>query len=234
MSRAAMVVFVVFASASMSCGSKPPDVADESAASGSRTTASPSPAKQPPKIELPHAEDAITRVVAETGIERPEDREPRLVSATVNIARGKPYTFSRKPNYSLCTDEGDRTDLTDGVRTLDRYWVQKSTVGWQRARGPVAITVDLGKVEPIMGAALGSAGGSAGVTYPHSIVVSVGDDGKDLRVAGDLVRLSEGRLPAPGYGEGDERGGIHTYRTRRMPARGRYVPGVLSMEVIRP
>ena len=84
--------------------------------------------------------------------------DPRLK----NLARGKPYALTPKPSYSLCTDPGDGTDLTDGVRTLGHYWVQKSTVGWKHPRGPTAITVDLGSRQPVRGAAFGSAGGSAG------------------------------------------------------------------------
>ena len=140
-----------------------------------------------------------------------------------NIAFGKQYEFSKKPSYSLCTDDGDKTDLTDGKRSTKSYWTEKGTVGWQHPRGTVAITIDLGKVEPIQGAALGTGGGGAGVTYPHSIVVSVSDDNKKFTVVGDLVRLSTEELPAPGYGESDERGAAHTYHTESLQTRGRYV-----------
>ena len=34
--------------------------------------------------------------------------------AQENIAKGKSYVFDAKPNYKLCTDAGDLTDLTDG------------------------------------------------------------------------------------------------------------------------
>ena len=124
----------------------------------------------------------------------------------VNIALGKRYVMSKKPSYPLCTDDGDKTDLTDGKLTEKGFWTQKSTVGWQHPRDTIAITVDLGQVGQIKGAAMRSAGGGAGVTYPHSIVVSVSDDNKNFKVAGDLIRLSHGQLPAPGYGERDERG----------------------------
>lgn len=141
----------------------------------------------------------------------------------VNIAGGKTYTMSRPPNYPLTKDDADNSDLTDGIRTVGQYWTQKSTVGWQHTRGPVVITVDLEQVQPIRGVALGTGAGGAGVTYPQSIVVSVSDDGKTFRVAGDLIRMSEGRLPAPGYGESDDRAGIHTYRTRGLNTIGRFV-----------
>lgn len=148
-----------------------------------------------------------------------KDGNPR----PVNIALGKQYLLSKKPSYPLCTDDGDKTDLTDGKLTEKGFWTQKSTVGWQHPRDTITITVDLGQVEPIKGAAMRSAGGGAGVTCPHSIVISVSDDNKNFKVVGDLIRLSQGQLPAPGYGEADERGVAHNFRTDRLQTRGRYV-----------
>ena len=135
-----------------------------------------------------------------------------------NVALGKPYSWSRKPSYPLCTDEGDTTDLTDGLRTAGHFWVQKSTVGWQHPRGVVSLTIDLGEVEPIMGAAFSTAGGSAGVSFPNSIAVLVSENGKEFHLAGDLARDCEGRLP-PGYMQY----ATHTYRSRELRTKGRYV-----------
>ena len=67
-----------------------------------------------------------------------------------NLARGKRYTMEPSPNYKYCTDEGDKTQLTDGVYTKGYFWTQKSTVGWSHARH-VIITIDLGTVQPIRG-----------------------------------------------------------------------------------
>ena len=69
-----------------------------------------------------------------------------------NIALGKPYALSRPPGYRLCTDAGDRTQLTDGQFTKGYFWTQESTVGWQGGQ-PVLISIDLGQVEPIRGVA---------------------------------------------------------------------------------
>ena len=52
--------------------------------------------------------------------------------AAETLALGRPYTWSMEPNYGLCTDEADTTQLTDGAVGHDRdaLWIQKTTVGW--------------------------------------------------------------------------------------------------------
>jgi hypothetical protein len=137
-----------------------------------------------------------------------------------NIANGKPYTMSSPPNYSHCTDDGDQTDLTDGVvfEEPDSLWTQKSTVGWSRRRGPLQITLDLGSVEPVRGASYHTAGGEVGVSFPTTIAVQVSEDGKTFYWAGDLVRLDENAPPRAYAGYF-----YHTYRTDKFQTKGRYV-----------
>ncbi|MGI6415144.1 MAG: discoidin domain-containing protein [Thermoguttaceae bacterium] len=114
-----------------------------------------------------------------------------------NLALGKKCAFSPRPNYSHCTDAGDADQLTDGKTTNDYFWTQQGTVGWSGA--PLAaISVDLGRVEPIGGVSLRTAAGRADVTWPMAVYVLVSDDGKTYRRAGDLVALHEaahGPLP---------------------------------------
>ncbi|MDO5566021.1 MAG: discoidin domain-containing protein [Planctomycetia bacterium] len=95
-----------------------------------------------------------------------------------NIALGKSYTISPPGEYARCTDPDDKIQLTDGKTTKSHFWTQKGTVGWGGA-GSVAITIDLGKVEPIDRVAFTSAAGAAGVTWPAAAVVLVSEDGKD-------------------------------------------------------
>ncbi|MDD3587879.1 MAG: discoidin domain-containing protein [Thermoguttaceae bacterium] len=95
-----------------------------------------------------------------------------------NIALGKSYSLSARPEYGLCTDPDDKIQLADGKTTTGYFWTQKGTVGWTRA-GSVAITIDLGKVEPIDRVAFTSAAGVAGVTWPAAAIVLVSEDGKD-------------------------------------------------------
>jgi len=134
-----------------------------------------------------------------------------------NLALGKPYTWSQAPNYSLCTDEGDSTQLTDGKHTVGYFWVQKSTVGWTLRR-PLQLTIDLGASAPISGVALNTAGGAASVGYPGMIFVLTSDDGESFAYQGELVALSgQYGLPEP------QRYVIHRYCTDRLRAAGRYV-----------
>ena len=87
-----------------------------------------------------------------------------------NLALGRPYTMSPRPNYSYCTDPGDATQLTDGVCTEGYFWTQKTTVGWGGG-APAFITIDLGHVHPIGGASFRTAAGVAGVEWPASLFV---------------------------------------------------------------
>ena len=140
-------------------------------------------------------------------------------AAPQNIARGRPYTLSKAPNYALCTDDGDTTDLTDGKRTDNKeatFWGTKMCVGW--AGGGVQITVDLGKVQPIAGAAFHTAAGSSSVAWPSVIDLLVSKDGETWHHAGDLITLSDGRLP-PAYGEYD----VVNFATTRLRTKGRYL-----------
>ena len=105
-----------------------------------------------------------------------------------NIALGKKYTLSPAPNYRYCTDPGDATQLTDGKTTKGYFWTQQGTVGWSHVPY-VAITVDLGRVEPIGGVSFRTAAGAAGVEWPAAIHILTSDDGKSYRDNGDLVAL---------------------------------------------
>jgi len=142
-------------------------------------------------------------------------------NAQDNLAAGKTYTFSKAPNYPLCTDEGDATDLTDTKRITDptvSFWGSKSCVGWSHPREAVGITVDLGEVSPIGGAAFCTAAGSSGVAWPAAIDVLTSDDGESFQPAGELIRLMDGELP-PAYGEY----AVVRFVTSSLRARGRYV-----------
>ncbi|MHC4442764.1 MAG: hypothetical protein ACYTF1_08790 [Planctomycetota bacterium] len=107
-----------------------------------------------------------------------------------NIARGANYVVSPQPRYAHCTDPDDATQLTDGQSTKGYFWTQKGTVGWQAARY-VTITVDLGRIMPIGGAAFRTAAGMAGVTWPAKIGIFVSDENKAYREVGDLVVMDE-------------------------------------------
>ena len=136
----------------------------------------------------------------------------------VNIALGKPYAFASPPNYALCTDDGDTTQLTDGVYTKGHFWSEKSTVGWGHDEH-VIVTIDLGTVQPIRGVSYNTAAGVSGVAWPALILVMVSDDDKTYYVACDLVALSaeHGEPAAKGHYV------VHRFWTDQLVTHGRFV-----------
>ena len=144
-------------------------------------------------------------------------RAAELPRPAANLALGKPYTLDPSPNYSHCTDPGDKTQLTDGLYSQGHFWTQKSTVGWNNANS-VSITVDLGTVQPLRGVAFNTAAGKAGVEWPLGITVLVSDDGRAFFPAGELVGLdaAHGGVPREGYA-------VHRYWTDALRTHGRYV-----------
>ena len=139
-----------------------------------------------------------------------------------NIALNAAYEYTPRAKYPYSYDEGDATQLTDGLLTVGYFWTQKSTVGWMRT-GPVSLTVDLGQDQPIAGLSFRSAAGIAGVTWPESIHVFTSDDEKHWYLAGDLIVMSECELglPAEGYR-------THRFAVSDLNTHGRYVRLIIS------
>ena len=139
-----------------------------------------------------------------------------------NIARGKSYTFSLKPNYGYCTDKDDAIQLTDGVYSQGYFWVQKSTVGWSRAP-LVGITIDLGKEEPICGASWNTAAGTAGVAWPAGLQIFTSNDKQNWEHCGDLILLGtkRGLPPQNTYC-------TFQYATNELKSKGRYIQFIVS------
>lgn len=135
-----------------------------------------------------------------------------------NVALGKPYTLQPQPNYSYCTDPEDKTQLTDGVYTVGYFWTQKTTVGWTNAN-PVIITLDLQEVQPLAGLSYNTAAGTAGVSWPTSILILVSDDGQKWSLAGDLIQLATQERGAPP----PEPYAVHRFATGQLRTHGRYV-----------
>jgi hypothetical protein len=152
---------------------------------------------------------------------------PGARAQPANIALGKTVTFSTPPNYALCTDPDDDKQLTDGLYSsqgnlqeaedTSAIWVQKGTVGWRELKS-VAITIDLGAVQPISGVSYSTAARPSDVQWPLSIYMAVSDDNITWRYAGDLVLLSRrnGLPPATGH---------HNFRyvTHDLRTKGRYI-----------
>ena len=143
-----------------------------------------------------------------------------------NLALHKPYTcFTNARRYGLCTDAGDKVQLTDGQYTKGYFWTQKSTVGWTTS-SPVEIRVDLGSVQPICGFSYNLAGGRAGVAWPKSILVYASEDGENWWMLGDLYAKSCEERGAPL----EDVYAVYRAATLDMPARGRYVSFVISQK----
>ncbi len=138
-------------------------------------------------------------------------------AAAENVARGASYKLWPQPTYRHCTDAGDNVQLTDGQTTSAYFWTQRGTVGWQHVQY-AAITVDLGKLQPIAGVSMTTAAGVAGVTWPMAVHILVSDDGRAFRDVGELVALDhKHRGPWPeGYA-------IRRLATDELRTRGRYV-----------
>jgi hypothetical protein len=134
-----------------------------------------------------------------------------------NIALGKKYTMSQKPNYTLCTDTDDDKQLTDGKISGKGLWTEKSTVGWQN-RGTVEIVLDLEMVEPVREIAINVQGGAKGnVNFPDAAFF-VSEDGNKFYYAGSRFGSNM-----------EDRGGRYSarYHLNDLAVKGRYVAVVL-------
>jgi len=138
-----------------------------------------------------------------------------------NVALGAKYELSPAPNYAHCTDPGDLVQLTDGKTTSDYFWTQRGTVGWTGA-SYAAVTVDLGREQPISGVSFDTAAGVAGVTWPAAIHVLVSDDGRTFRNVGDLVALDH-----KVHGAWPEGYAIRRLVTNELHTKGRFVSFVV-------
>lgn len=143
-------------------------------------------------------------------------KQKPFTPAGPNIALHKPYTMKPQPTYSYSHDDGDKTQLTDGVYSNGYFWVQKTTVGW--TRNPVHVTIDLGKVEPICGFSWNTAAGVAGVGWPLGLNIFTSLDNKTWYFAGDLCTLGTKNdfPPLEGYA-------VFKYATNDVRTKGRYV-----------
>ncbi|MHC4153417.1 MAG: hypothetical protein ACYST6_00605 [Planctomycetota bacterium] len=140
------------------------------------------------------------------------------VGAETNLALGRSYTISPKPNYPLCTDKLDSVQLTDG-KASGSSWFRKSTVGWHGIKHAPEITVDLKRLSIIEEIRVHSIGGGAAlVEYPALVAVFVADNGTDFRFVG-LVDSRD--LPRGGQGPSGKV--PHTFVIKTRPAKARFV-----------
>lgn len=134
-----------------------------------------------------------------------------------NVALGRPYTLSHPPNYPYCTDAGDTTDLTDGVRHNPRgtsLWTQKGSVGWAIGEQLKTIEIDLGQICSVneISFETGADNRSQG-TFPLAVLVFLSDDGKSYSYAGNVINESISQATYV----------VHTFRLSRLEEQARFV-----------
>jgi hypothetical protein len=164
----------------------------------------------------------LVRVIVSNGSGSVQS-SPAILNVATNMALGMSYTLDPAPNYPLCTDPGDATQLTDGqyVQGSGLLWTQMGCVGWHRTwedTTPISITLDLGEIQPISGLSYNTAAGASGVKWPSAILAMVSENSNSWHFAGDLITLSlTNSFPTTSSYT------IHRFLTTDLAARGRYV-----------
>ena len=134
-----------------------------------------------------------------------------------NLALRRPYTLSHPPNYPYCTDPGDATDLTDGIRYDPRgtsLWTQKTSVGWALGEQFKRIEIDLGEICRITAVTIETAADARSQgTFPLSVMVFLSDDGESYSFAGELINEAVNQ----------NRYVVHTFQLNDLEEQGRYV-----------
>ena len=138
--------------------------------------------------------------------------------APSDVALHRPYTLSPKPNYSLTTDDGDSTQLTDGEHAGWGFWTDKAAVGWVGEK-LVSITIDLGLTFEISGASFSTAAGSSDVEWPSTILVLGSVDGRSYRLLGDLITLDAAAGHSPRAAVFDR----HLFVSHELKGQARFV-----------
>ena len=143
---------------------------------------------------------------------------PDFTPPGANVALGKSYTLEPDPSYSLCTDDGDLVQLTDGVRAPETgsIWFHRECVGWYYPKPAAFFTLDLAEDTPIAGVAVSTEAGGAGVTWPGALLIAVSQDGGEYRIVGELMHLSSKHGVRPPAGR-------HVFATDDLRCHGRYV-----------
>ena len=146
-----------------------------------------------------------------------------------NLAEGKSYAFSASPSYTYCTEVGDATQATDGLKKGPGFispslWTLPECIGWQGPTVPLTATVDLGAIRPISGFGVNMAAGtSAGVAWPSGILCFVSDDGTNWYYLSDLVEAGDLANDVISDGGWTENGGrVHKFSSDAQ-THGRYV-----------
>lgn len=140
----------------------------------------------------------------------------------VNIALGRPYTWSAEPNYALALRPSNETHLTDGQFT-NGHWAVEGDIGaivWN-ATEPVVITVDLGESQQFAEInARTTEYTPAGIEPVTKVIFRAGDTLENMTVIGELT--SRDVMKARGI-EQVEAWNIYNFCLKAISVRARYV-----------
>ncbi|MDD2708431.1 MAG: beta-galactosidase [Verrucomicrobiae bacterium] len=140
-------------------------------------------------------------------------------AGSANLALHKMCKWHPPTNYSLCKDENDSVQLTDGKHSLKNeiFWTQKSTVGWIQEK-MVGILVDLGTIQSINEVILHTVSDPAKHVYPPSLIRCLtSEDGTAFYEAA----TNEGKAPMSEYSSG-EGATACSLKMENLRAKGRY------------
>lgn len=105
-----------------------------------------------------------------------------------NIALGKPYQLSVRPNYGATSKDDNNTVLTDGVYTSSFFWNSDKTVGWSGSKR-ISIEIDLIKPSAIGAVVLNTArSDKSNVSYPSNVFVFISNNKSKYTYVGDLAK----------------------------------------------
>ena len=109
-------------------------------------------------------------------------------AGAVNLARSRPYTWSRPPQYRACTDPGDAAQLTDGRLAKNDYiWLDRACVGWELQTGDIVTwTLDLGSTCALDSVVVRTAWFTRTGVVPPALLCAVGDAPGRFQWAGAL------------------------------------------------
>jgi len=153
-----------------------------------------------------------------------------------NIALGKSYTSSIKPNAfsngydgnPMCKDDGDMIQLTDG-ELADSCWWDKRTVGWWQ-EGELSVTIDLKEVTAVDEIEVHLSSEIDGYRVPRQLIVFVSDDNVSFHPAAELDKAELLRQWKSGMTEAAKDGNPHAWiKIKNMKTKGRYVTLMFSV-----
>ena len=104
----------------------------------------------------------------------------------VNLAIGRPVTWTRGPNYARCTDAGDARQLTDGARVRGAHiWLDDNCVGWEgQPNDLVGLVFDLGQAGRIDSIVVRTAWFPPSGVFPPAVMVATGNEVDSFTPAG--------------------------------------------------